>query len=666
MTLLSANATVSVQEAVVSSDGQFLRLDDKKPGEQSTEERMTVGQAADTIAGIFGKGTCKRADKPDAYQPPTDPNTSLNQGAADYLSAKFPGSGGVAELAELFGVQDICPATLAPSGKKTLPVYVHASSDAVFEDYRLVSYGSAQSGPQIIEEDIELRFEFTRSASLPIYYYINYEQLDKYLDNPLRYGDIFEWRGNPKDNRGNRVDPPPVRIQGGQVMLHGYYSGILVVRRLPIKYHKYMITITGTALGAGKREYSGRVSAISTAFGLGPVDQQLGETETVQDAAAECPLDDGNPLATDSTGAVVVCSRDSSGELVCSGGDGEDGGPKGRDVFCFIEVKRELRQKCTGDYIRDLSPEYRAVSCPDPVTPTRNSPMALDYNPALPKYYHRVKTVTEEVYTYEGTEPQISDAEYEEACCHAPVKPGCVPYCRETKSTYYGPVEIEGGRQKYIDQYPGKTVFVPVGTEAGPCGTLTKKFVDPSGLTCCKDTEPIVIDQDSIPAEIDSGVHFDVAFTGGKFPLTANLTGSDEYSFAIAITVKKKAIFYGTKVRIYTSDTCQATAELTIEDSCENQDTATLTGLPQTPCANFIVVPGPPDWTVAKAIEFATAEQAEEYIDSLGSIIDDRSSFLPGGGCGPCLANPEYYIAVGNDRSAKEHYYGYVCYNKCD
>ena len=480
MTPLSANTTVSIQEAVVSRDGQFLRLDDKKPGEQSTGERMTVGQAADTIAGIFGKGTCKQPDQSDAYQPPTDPNTTINQGAADYLSAKYPGSGGVAELAERFGVQDICPATMAPSGKKTLPVYVHASSDAVFEDYRLVSYGSAQSGPQIIEEDIQLRFEFTRSASLPIYYYIDYDKLYKYL----LYGNIFEWRGNPKDNRGNRVDPPPVRIQGGQVMLHGYYSGILIVRRLPIKYHKYMITITGTALGAGKREYKGRVSAISTAFGLGPVDQQLGETETVQDKAAECPIEDGNPLATDDTGAVVVCSRDSSGELVCSGGDGEDGGPKGRDVFCFIEVKRELIQQCTGDYIRDLPTEYRSVDCPDSVTPRWNSPMALDYNPALPKFYYRVKTVKEPVYTYEGTEPQISDEEYKYICCHAPVKSDCVPYCREVKSTYYGPVEIEGGRQKYIDQYDGKTVFVPVGTEAGPCGTLTTTFVEPN-LPCC-------------------------------------------------------------------------------------------------------------------------------------------------------------------------------------
>ena len=110
--------------------------------------------------------------------------------------------------------------------------------------------------------------------------------------------------------------------------------------------------------------------------------------------------------------------------------------------------------------------------------------MALDYNPALPRYYHRVKTVTEKVYTYEGTEPQISEGEYAEMCCHAPIKTGCVPYCREIKSTYYGPVDIEGGRQKYIDQYAGKTVFVPVGTEDGPCGILTTTFIDPD-LTCC-------------------------------------------------------------------------------------------------------------------------------------------------------------------------------------
>ena len=532
MTYLSANTTVSVQEAVVSGSGQFLRLSDKKPGERPATERMTVGQAADIVAGVFGTGTCGNQDQSDAYQVPTDPNTSLNEGAANYLAAKFPGSGGVAELAEKFGVQNLCPATLAPSGKKTLPVYVHASSDAVFEDYRLVSYGSANSGPVIIEEDIELRFEFTRSASLPIYYWIDEEKLKEYFKFPEFYGDIIEWRGNPKNNRGERVDPPAVRIQGGQVLLHGYYSGILIVRRLPIKYHRWMITVTGTALEDGKREYKGRVSAISSAYGLGPVDQQVGESETMQDKAAECPLEDDNPLATDSTGAVVVCSRDSSGELVCSGDDDD---PKGRGIFCFIEIKKELIQQCTGDYLRDLPTEYRQVDCPDSVTPTRNSPAALNYNPALPKYYKKVGEVTEEVYSYEGTTRQITDAEYEEVCCHAPVKSWCVPYCREIKSNYYGPVEIEGGRQKYIDQYNGKTVFVPVGTEFGPCGTLKDIFVNPSGSCDSCASAPGLVWAEDNPQIIAPNSSVDLELTGGNYPdlpITWEITAGEGYSFS--------------------------------------------------------------------------------------------------------------------------------------
>lgn len=545
--------------------GQFLRLSDKKPGEQVSGERLTVGQVADRVAEIFGKGTCKQPDKPDVYKVSADPTISLKQQAADYLSAKYHGSGGVAELAELFGVQDLCPATLAPSGKKTLPVYVHASSDAVFEDYRLVSYGSASSGPKIIEEDIQIRFEFTRSAGLSIKYYIDYEKLDKYLESPLLYGEIFEWRGDPKNNRGERVDPPEVRISDGQVLLHGYYSGILVLRRLPIKYHKYMITIIGTALEDGKREYKGRVSAISSAFGLGPVDQQLGEAEAVQDKAADCPLEEDNPLATDKTGAVVVCSRDSSGELVCSGGDGEDDGPKGKDIFCFIEVKKELVQQCTGDYIGDLPTEYRAASCPDGLTPTRNSPAALNYNPALPEYYHRIKTVTEPVYTQEGTERQISETEYESVCCHAPEKQECVPYCRKIVSTYTGSVEIEGGRQKYIDQYPGKTVFVPVGTEEGPCGTLTDKFVEPGG-ECCTGGN-IVIDTDNSAETVAPSSSASIFWSGGESKIKIEVVGQG-FWLDTSHTDKEAEVANSNGLTIYTDEENCGTGVITLDDGC--------------------------------------------------------------------------------------------------
>lgn len=547
MEVISSNTTVSVQEAVVTSDGEFLRLSDKKPGEQPDTERMTVGQAAETISNIFGKGTCKQPDKPDAYTPSTDPNTSIVQGAADYLNTKYPGSSGVAELAKKFGVQNLCPATMAPSGKKTLPVYVHASSNPVFEDYNLVSYGSQKSGPVIVEEDIQVRFEFTRSASLPIYYYINYKRLADYLRFQGAYGKIFEWRGNPKNNRGERVDPPSVRIQGGQVMLHGYYSGILIVRRLPIKYHRWEITITGTALGNGKREYKGRVSAISSAYGLGPVHQQVGESETVQDKAAECPVDSGLPFAD------------------------EDVDPD--EIYCYIEVRNKLLQQCTGDYLRDLPTEYRQVKCPDEdITPRWNSPMALDYNPALPKYIYKMGQYEVPSYSYEGTTRQITDAEYKEACCHAPVKTGCVPYCREIKSTYYGPVDIEGGRQKYIDQYPGKTVFVPVETESGICGTLTNKFVDPDSQ-CCAGVSPITYRDDLSPSVITEGWHANVYFDGGKLPYFVDLQGTGFWLDAAG--TQSSGEVNSRSFKIYALGSC-GVCTVTVEDGCQNTETAQL------------------------------------------------------------------------------------------
>lgn len=567
MITLTASTTISVQEVTVTSDGEFLRLSDKKPGETISEDRMTVGQAAETLSDIFGKGTCGQQDQADAYTAATDLGQSLNTAASNYLSAKYPGTVGVAELAEKFGIQSACVQNLSGTGKQILPVYVHASSDDIFDDYQLVSYGSASSGPQIVEEDIQIRFEFTRSASLPVYYWIDYEKLEKYLKYPLLYGTIFEWRGSPKDNRGERVDPPAVSIKGGQVLLHGYYSGILIVRRLPIKYHIWKITLTGTALGDGKREYKGRVSAISSAYGLGPVDQQVGESDAVQDKAAECPLDDGNPIATDDTGAVVVCSRDSSGELVCSGGDDD---PKGEDIFCFIEIKKELRKQCKNSYVSDLPTEYRKVDCPDTVTPTRNTPGALNYNPALPKYYKKIGQKIEYIYTQEGVDPQITAEEYEKICCHPPVSSPCIPFCREIKSTHRGPLEIEGGRQKYIDEYAGKTVFVPVGTETGICGTLTDRFVD-SDLLCCGDVETLHIDTDNSAETVAPSSFCIVTWTGGKAKVKVTVSGQG-FWLNPGYTVKYGSVEDGKSVTIYTSGDNCGTGTVIVDDGCSVVD----------------------------------------------------------------------------------------------
>ncbi len=652
---LSDAATISKQEVVAASQGQFLRLSDEKPGEKSDTERMTVGEAAEKLSGVFGKGTCGAADQPDAYQTSSDPNIPLNQGAADYLSAKYPGSAGIAELADKFGVPAICPATMTQAGPRTFPVYVHASSDAVFEDYRIVAYGSPLSGPQIIEEDIQLRFEFTRSASLPIRYYINYEKLDKYLEPPSLYSDMFEWRGRPKNNRGVRVDPPEVTIHGGQVLLHGYYSGILIVRRLPIKYHKYMLTVIGTALGDGRREYKGRVSAISSAYNLGPVDQQVGETEVVKDKSAECPIEDTNPLATDPiSGDVIICRRNSSGGLVCSGGDEN---PKGKDIFCFIEVRKQLLQQCTDNFIRNLPTEYRQVSCPDPVIPTWN--MGLSSNPALPEYYHRVKTIFATEYSFEGTSPQITDDEYEEICCHAPVRTGCVPYCREIKSTYYGPVEIEGGRQKYIDQYPGKTVFIPVGTEAGPCGTLTEKFVDP-GLDCgCHYNESRLVVNfllGKLEYKIDDGEWIDIGGNRSIFYLpTESISVRLTKTVALAQTAVDYKIFAG--------------SDLIVEDSYD-ETTDRL------PCESIDGILSPPtEWVLRELRFFGSKSAVDSWVLSFGypSASSDFTSCSSPGFNGWQGLQPEYkgyYIRWDNeygvgDIGKGERVVGAWCKGRC-
>ncbi len=443
-------------------------MSDKKPGETLNTDRMTVGDAAAALAGIFGQGTCGEPDQAAAYRGEVESGQLPEQGIESYLQTKYPGVGGAQELAAAFGIDSLCPATMAPTGRVTLPVYVHASSQAVLDDYVLHSYDSAKSGPKIVHEDILVKFEFSNTPNLPIHYFVDSKKLASYLRSSSA---IYEWRGGVKNNRGEFIDPPPVNITGGQIHLPGYYSGILLIHRLPIIYHTWKITLGGVMLGGGQREYTGLVSAFSQAFGLDPVDQELGEAVAKDDPAAQCPATG----VDSSTGSVVVCKKDPvTGDMICDSDEVD-----GRDVKCFVEVNRELRRQCTDEYVKDLPTEYRPVTCPDTVTPTNNSPAALNYNPALPKYYHIVGRITVPEYTMEGVPPQITADEYKKKCCHNAVRGNCIPHCRETKSVLHGPVEPEGGREVVIAAYKGKTVLIPVLPISGVCGTLTKTLVDP-------------------------------------------------------------------------------------------------------------------------------------------------------------------------------------------
>lgn len=605
MNYLLSNTVISKPGGSAGSD--FLRISDKKPGEDVAGDGKSPADTAAALEDIFS-----------GFTPSQDSGLINQEALADFLRVKYSGADGSQRLAEDVGVDDLCPSTMAPTGKRVVPVYVHASRNAIFENYDLVAYGSATDGPKILEATVNKSIEFSGVSFISIGYYL---QSDQYS---VKFVGVT-------GQDGKSVDDPVYNISSEGIHLHGVYSGTVKITGLQIMYHVWDITLTGIALDGGQRLYSGRASVIAKAYGLGPYHQKVGG-EITDDAAAQCPFGDQD-LAV---------------------------GDPGREPECFVQVKNEVKGSCSGQLLEPIFFTYKSVSCPDGVVPQWNNPSTYNYNPSLPEYYKIVDYVTSKTYRYDGDGVAVTPAEYEEICCHPPEYPTCIPQCRSIKSTFYG-VEIQGGRQKYIDEYDGLTRFVPVGTEAGPCGTLTDTFVDPSGITCCKNTEPIIIDQDSIPAEIDSAGFFDAKFSGGKFPLTATLSGSDEFSFEPGYVSKTKAIFSGYNVRIYTFDTCNAQAQLTVEDSCYNIDTAELSGLPIVPCAAFDPVYNT-GWTVAEAREFATVAEAQAWRDSLDLA---NVTCTPGGNqlYSVCLANPEYYIAVGNDYQSSQHYYGYVCLN---
>lgn len=428
MSYLTDNTVISNTSG--SAGGDFLRISDKKPGDDIAVDGKSPAQTAKTLENIFS-----------GFSPLSAADILSQDALSDFLKGKYAGPEGLQRLADDVGVADLCPSTMAPTGKRTVPVYVHASTSSIFENYDLVSYGSAKAGPTIIEDTVDKTFEFNNAAFISLGYNL---RSDGYS---ARFFGVT-------DQEGKSIGGDPVYSVSAQgIHLHGNYSGTVKITGLQIVYHVWDITLAGIALGDGKRLYSGRASVISTAYRLGPYHQKIGG-DVKDDAAAQCPFDDTDFIF----------------------------GDPGQAAACFIQIQNEVLGRCSGELLKPISYTYKSTPCPPGVVPQWNNPSTYNYNPALPEYYKILEYVTSRTYEYDGGQALTAE-EYNDICCDPPVKASCIPPCRNIKSIFYG-VDIDGGREKYIKEYGGKTIFVPVGTKAGPCGTLTDKFID-SGSACC-------------------------------------------------------------------------------------------------------------------------------------------------------------------------------------
>lgn len=355
---LGASATIQYQEAEASvEDWEFLRLQDTKPGDvpDEYEAELTRGEVVEIFASIFGRGSCDQPDAPDAYTGPAAGETP-EEAASEYLQGKYSGRDGAQQLAAEFGLGDLCAPETIDGGDIVRQVYVHASSQWVFDDYNIVAPGSRLSAPRYKEHDIYSKIEFSNVSYAPLYYFVDLDKLNKYLRNPIAYGDIYEWRGSVTDQQGNVIDNPTWKIANGRVYFAGNWSGILIFKRLPIRYHLYDITISGYVDADATRHYTALVSA--KAAGLSLVQMEIDEEETAEETKDHCPWLDFD-YGDDGTGTAkkTTCGN-------CDDEDDQDGEPEeptGQECDTPITAE-EYNEECCGGPLVGCLPPCRSIT----------------------------------------------------------------------------------------------------------------------------------------------------------------------------------------------------------------------------------------------------------------------------------------------------------------
>lgn len=362
MKSLVISGSVSVAQPIARGieDWQFIRLQSTAPGDipDEYELELTRGKVVEIFAKLFDKESCGRTNPANAYSGPVQGSYPQDSAAA-YLLEKYSGSAGAQRLAAEFGLGDLClPDTINDGGEIKRKVYLHASSDFVFENYSIVSHDSVLSKPSYNATDIYLRIEFANTSYVPIYYFIDTEKLRRYKIM-FSADDLYDWRGSVRDSSGNKVDNPSFEIKNNRIFFPGNWSGIIVFKRLPIRYHLYTVTISGTLDGESTRHYDGRVSAVAP--GLKVVDLDISEEETAEETKNNCPwLDFTFRQNSTGTGTTTSCGN-------CLGGQtgGEEPSAlkeKPEDSVCTGTITaEEYNEECCGGPLPGCIPQCREI-----------------------------------------------------------------------------------------------------------------------------------------------------------------------------------------------------------------------------------------------------------------------------------------------------------------
>lgn len=361
MTYLNSSTTIGAQETQQADSGAFLRIESEKPGDipEEYEAELTQSELVDIFASIFGRGSCGATDATDAYTGP-DVGELPEQSATDYLQQKYPGRDGAQQLAAEFGVGQACRPETLDGGEIDKNIYIHASSQHIFQTYEIVSYDAELNEPRYVDTDIYLKIEFSNVSSAPIYYYVDQDRLAEYLSFLYDRSDVYEWRGAIKDEAGNTVKNPIWTYKNGAVHFPGNWSGILIFKRLPIHYHVYTLTITGTVDAEATRHYDARVSG--KAPGLSIVHEDISEEFTADDTEANCPWLDLEKFLDPKSGKYQVkCGN--CGDGGGTGGNGElpDEPPKPPPECASPITAEQYNKECCGGPLQGCLPECREI-----------------------------------------------------------------------------------------------------------------------------------------------------------------------------------------------------------------------------------------------------------------------------------------------------------------
>ena len=532
----------------VSSTSVFFRIEQKA----DSPEPPTVDEVARAVDELTGQDYCKGAVAKNGFQPTEEVSPTQNKSEfQDFISDKLSDPLVAEDFAQKMGLKQPC--TAARALPLDIQLFVFWQTEAIAESYRLASTANVKfSKPEVITETLEKEFQVSEESEKNIGYYI---YLRPYI--PFNSQFHFEWIGNVVDDEKNiKRGPTSISIKNKAIISWGKkVSGTFKVK-FKTKYHAVTATIKPRA-----GDYSATVYGVWSGT---PVKLSLVVPEKTDDE--DCP---------------VKKLLEGTGDLSDVAISGENDDKEASEITCFWRTTHELRKPCGDNDLIDRWETIDRVKCPDDIadrTTTLNSPMSLGYIEEIEsRYYYEVgrRTIPEYITTsdprFDHDCQECSNEGFKEACCRERDSVGGIlepiPPCLEIKSTFYGGVEIEKGRDYWKDKYPGGVTFQPKLPRDGFCGVKKVIFnID----SCCSRATDIVYDDIRSPDVIAEGWQATIYWQGGLAPYTVELSGTGFYlSKDNDIQTAETS---GKSITIYARGSC-GTCDIDISDSCQNSDT---------------------------------------------------------------------------------------------